>query len=198
MGTNKPTGTGNSRISNGYKLIYRPNHPGSYKGGNWDGYSYEHRFIMECELGRLIQKGEEVHHLDFNRFNNNPGNLILLSIEHHRRLHAHAYSSGIEELLTGIKNDRPPGFDNHSTGEVKYCSICEKVLYDSRMKTCSSECDLKARRLLSKIPELEIVLADLKDSNFVQVGKKYGVSDNAIRKFLKTNDIDPKTLKLMK
>jgi len=51
-----------------------------------DGYAYiwvdgkyvsEHRYVMEQMLARLLKKGENVHHKDGNRANNNPDNLEL-------------------------------------------------------------------------------------------------------------------------
>ena len=38
---------------------------------------YEHRFVMECKLGRYITEEECVHHIDFNKSNNEPSNLML-------------------------------------------------------------------------------------------------------------------------
>jgi len=55
----------------GYVLIYRPSH----HEANRHGQVREHRVVMEQKLGRLLQRGEVVHHLDGNRANNHPDNL---------------------------------------------------------------------------------------------------------------------------
>lgn len=55
----------------GYVLIYRPNH----HEANRHGQVREHRVVMEQKLGRLLRRGEVVHHLDGNRANNHPDNL---------------------------------------------------------------------------------------------------------------------------
>lgn len=46
-------------------------------------------------------------------------------------------------------------------------------------------------------PEINQLIHMLKEKNFVQVGKELGCSDNAIRKYLKRNGIDHKTLNVI-
>ncbi len=58
------------------------------KSKNWLGYVYEHIVVACATIGRQIKKGEAVHHLDGNRGNNDPGNLIVLSSSAHTRLHS--------------------------------------------------------------------------------------------------------------
>ena len=43
------------------------------------GYAYEHRLNAEQVLGRRLEKGELVHHIDGNRQNNDPTNLEVVS-----------------------------------------------------------------------------------------------------------------------
>lgn len=57
---------------NGYKT--------NYKG-------YIHRQTVEKIIGRELLRGEHVHHLDGNRTNNTPENLIVLSPSSHSKLH---------------------------------------------------------------------------------------------------------------
>jgi hypothetical protein len=76
-GINNPTWKGGqSKTREGYRLIL--------VNGR---YIKEHRLVMERELGRKLKRNEEVHHLDQNKLNNDPANLVVLSKSHHARLH---------------------------------------------------------------------------------------------------------------
>jgi len=48
----------------------------------------EYVIIMEVLLGRPLKKGEDVHHIDFNHFNDDPFNLVVLPHSEHIRLHS--------------------------------------------------------------------------------------------------------------
>lgn len=47
---------------------------------------YEHRLIVEQTLGRLLRKDEVVHHNNFNKIDNRPENLTVMSQKTHRSL----------------------------------------------------------------------------------------------------------------
>jgi hypothetical protein len=57
-----------------------------------------HRTIAEYKIGRKLEKGEIVHHIDGNKFNNSPENLEVITQSEHINKHR-------ESLLKGIKND---------------------------------------------------------------------------------------------
>jgi hypothetical protein len=46
-----------------------------------------HRTVMEEALGRKLLSTEVVHHIDYNRQNNSPDNLMVVSPGEHLRLH---------------------------------------------------------------------------------------------------------------
>lgn len=56
----------------GYIAAYAPGHPRATKN-----YVLEHLLVAERALGRLLRGSEEVHHVDRNRANNDPGNLVI-------------------------------------------------------------------------------------------------------------------------
>jgi len=69
---------------NGYVMIRMPSHPDSAK---YKGYVLEHRYVMEQTLGRPLRGDEHVHHLDHDRTNNAPENLIVVDPITHATYH---------------------------------------------------------------------------------------------------------------
>jgi len=67
--------------------------PPGYKGKTYIGgrYIYEHRYLMEKKLGRLLRPGEVVHHRDENKLNNADNNLQLKSRGQHSSDHLEVY-----------------------------------------------------------------------------------------------------------
>ena len=47
----------------------------------------QYRYIMEKEIGRKLNKDEVVHHIDFNHFNNERSNLVIMDRGEHTKLH---------------------------------------------------------------------------------------------------------------
>lgn len=64
--------------------------PDNYRGKAYigDRYIYEHRYIIEQELGRLLKSDEIVHHIDGNKLNNDRKNLELKNKIEHDRQHS--------------------------------------------------------------------------------------------------------------
>jgi len=50
-------------------------------------YQSVHRLVWISANNQEIPKGYQVHHIDGNKRNNNPDNLILLSEREHKKLH---------------------------------------------------------------------------------------------------------------
>lgn len=99
-GSNNPSYNGGKHIQNGYMKILVTHHP------NCDvrGYVYEHRFIMECKLGRYLKKREIVHHIDEDKLNNNPNNLRLFKNQsEHLKFHAELNKTQKQQLLPKMK-----------------------------------------------------------------------------------------------
>lgn len=71
------------RHSEGYSLLYRPNHPSAPNSG----YVYEHRVVMEEHLGRFLRRDEIVHHINEDRADNRLENLELMTKAQHQVLH---------------------------------------------------------------------------------------------------------------
>jgi hypothetical protein len=77
------TGTGRGVIY----VTTTPNHPGVKTKDHDKTYVAKHIVIMENHLGRLLKKGEEVHHKDENPKNNALSNLELTTKSRHQKKH---------------------------------------------------------------------------------------------------------------
>jgi hypothetical protein len=99
--------------SHGYVKVYvgRGHHLSDSKG-----YAYEHRVVAERILGRPLRDGEQVHHKDGRKTNNDPSNIeVQHDIEHHAVFHR-----------KGGKDLQMPGEENR----VVSCSCgCGAELY---------------------------------------------------------------------
>lgn len=72
---------GVTRLSNGY-LAYT-NSPQNNENRN----KYVHQVIARQKYGRWANDSEHIHHLDGNKLNNHPDNLLLMSASAHAKLH---------------------------------------------------------------------------------------------------------------
>lgn len=55
-------------------------------GRNHKGWTQKHRLIVERSIGRKLETGECVHHIDGNKTNNDLSNLLLMSNKNHNRM----------------------------------------------------------------------------------------------------------------
>ncbi len=122
--------------SNGYYAVYIPEHP--YAFGR--GYVYEHRLVVEKQIGRHLMPSEIVHHKDGNKRNNHPDNLELFSsIAEHKSEHRTNHS----------KIKRLPG--EHNVTVECACGCGEKLpkydKYGREKKYFNSGCAARHRRI---------------------------------------------------
>ena len=78
----------------------------------------------------------------------------------------------------------------HKPEDYKICKCCSKQYLGVNEFYCSGSCSAKDRvnrKTYRKVerPPLSQLLQETEEFGFVQTGKKYGVSDNAIRKWIK-------------
>lgn len=165
------------RHVNGYRAIYQPEHPRAMSSFSWSGYVYEHIAIAEEMLKRPLRDNEVVHHLDFNRANNRYENLLVLERGQHSKLHA--WLAAGAPTPEDIKNGHAV---KTKLTQPSFCASCGRTLQLQCEKYCSSACSHETRRKVAR-PSPKELRKDIEAMPFVHIGKKYGVSDTAIKKW---------------
>ena len=66
-----------------------------------------------------------------------------------------------------------------------YCNNCGKEVFITS-KLCI-RCSNKKRNKVKNRPSKKVLLKEIEETNYCAIGRKYGVSDNAIRKWLKSS-----------
>jgi len=85
-GKNSPKfNEGQTILKGGYVGIRQPDHPKA----NYNGYVPRARLVLEKKLGRYLLPGYEFHHLNNNKTDDRPANLIELSKSAHATITNH-------------------------------------------------------------------------------------------------------------
>lgn len=119
---------------------------------------FEHRTVAEQKIGRSLTKNDIVHHLDGDKENNNPDNLVVITRAEHSKIH-HPRTKLV----------------------AKRCLECgiEFVPKNSSQKYCSSYCAHKSQERC-KIPSKEELCELVWKYPTTHIASHYGVSDNAV------------------
>lgn len=127
---------------------------------------YEHRLVAEMAYG-AIPNGYQVHHINGIRSDNRAINLQVLSNRDHQHLHC------------------PP------SGHMAICPVCLDSFYvrqvrdaiKARQNYCSRKCLSMSQRKAQRPTPEELSKQIQEIGNWSAIGRLYGVSDNAIRKW---------------
>ena len=78
-----------TRMTDEVKEKIRNKHLNSGKGVTYEKIHgrHTHRIVAEKMIGRPLRTGEIVHHIDGNKRNNEPSNLMVMTQSEHCRLH---------------------------------------------------------------------------------------------------------------
>lgn len=184
-----------ARNLNGYRVIYKPDHHRAMTNKSWLGYVYEHIVVAEDSLGRSLRDNEVVHHLNGIRNDNQSGNLLVLEKSQHCRLHMWLDNGApyegtlrVNALNLGKPKSDEPQVSGRSTPRMgpRPCAVCGRTIQASNNKShCSNECRAITRRTVDRPTKEELEL-DISNLSWVAMGRKYGVSDNAVRKWARS------------
>jgi len=146
---------------NNYVEIYRPAHPRARP----NGCVWEHVLVAERMLGRPLKNYEVVHHMDENRAHNVPSNLmVFLSQRHHARYH---------------RNKKNP-----LVKRMDGAYICLDTRYRVKPNYIKTWYDFRRKKI--DWPPVEYLTARAEEIGYSALGRELGVSDNAIRKHIRT------------
>jgi Zn finger protein HypA/HybF involved in hydrogenase expression len=98
------------------------------------------------------------------------------------------YSEKNNALKNKSKNKISMVKNKTNIKEIYYCKNCNKQLLKKRKTGLCTDCYNKIERVNTRKvdrPSYEQLLEDKKTMSMLAIGKKYGVSDNAVRKWIK-------------
>lgn len=165
--------------------------------GNYKEYKCESCGINEWD-GKPLKL--QIHHINGNHSDNRVENIQLLCPNCHTQTDTYArhntvnnggfkISKIVEEIYNDSKSSYTPknieeiksNLDLIKPKEKKYCQVCHKEIEGDGTKYCSYECAQKASRKF-EVSSTQLI-EDFKElKSFTAVGRKYNVSDNAIKR----------------
>ena len=172
-----------------YKFIYLPTHPKASS----NGCVYEHVLVAEQKLGRYLKDDETVHHIDRNKKNNNPENLMVFATNSdHAAFHAGCEIYEKDNIWHANKTGRKINSETGKTYLVynHICKVCNKEFMSSNKNQlfCSNQCRARTQTTLPK-PEILQQQLIKEHGNFSAISKTYNVSSSAIHKYLKNHNL---------
>lgn len=135
----------------------------------------------------------EVEHIDGNYSNNKEENLILLCPNCHSLTATYkGANKGMGRKTRNINIRKEIKISKSYLVKKHPCVICGKLTKNKF--SCSVECE-HIRRTQKRIekssiklskPNKEVLIQELKENTMVDIGRKYGVTDNTVRKWCKS------------
>jgi hypothetical protein len=144
-GSNNHIWNGGKYISShGYVRVLMPEH----SRADVDGYVYEHILVCEKALGKPLPLGAEPHHINENKSDNRPSNLIVCQDRaYHLILHQRMRAlkdcghASWRKCFVCKKYDSPENLSNVQKGRAPYHSSCINAynLISKRKRKASKE-----------------------------------------------------------
>ena len=145
--------------------------------------------IAEKKLGRKLHKREVVHHIDKDKLNNDPVNLIVFTT---RSAHTAFHESGCDErvlikLSDGSFDCKCRTFRRPNGCVYTACPNCGEAM-SAGSGMCISCWNKTRGSNKPSLQELTKILME-ENGNFSSVGRTFGVSCNAVRKWCRGYNI---------
>ena len=87
-------------------------------------------------------------------------------------------------LLCSNCNSQTSTFSGKNNRKPHYCKNCKKRKKSKKSRLCA-KCLAEDNRKVKNRPTKEQLLREIEESNYCAIGRKYGVTDNAVRKWVK-------------
>ena len=166
-----------------YLCEFEPSNPRATK----EGYVYTHVLVAEKKLGRYLKPEECVHHIDENKYNNNPDNIMVFrTIADHTAYHQGVPAMSDNDvwfcptkgaglvcpICLGIKDRKAP-----------MCRACSnKRKQNDRINNHVNKTNSQNLNIVG-FPAREMLKSQIRDMNFEEIGRIYGVTGNTIKKW---------------
>jgi 5-methylcytosine-specific restriction endonuclease McrA len=156
-----------------------------YKGGKCENCGYD-KFIGALEFHHTIDDKDfgisaKGYTKSWNIVKKELDKCIMLCSNCHKEVHANIIN--IDYLIENLKINSNFNKISEATNDFKYCVDCGNLI-DRKASRCARCSNINQRKVKNR-PSKEEILKMLETSSYVSIGKKYGVSDNTIRKWLK-------------
>lgn len=148
----------------------------------------------KCELCGLSEwQGQpiplELHHKDGNHYNNELDNLQILCPNCHALQPNNSGKAANKEFL----KDKLDSLSSKEKVPKKkfFCIDCGAEVSSEgvRCKSCAAKINNLPFRKVKDRPSKEQLKEEIRNNSFLQLGKKYGVTDNAVRKWCKAYNL---------
>lgn len=185
---------------NGYIAIYIPEHERAFD----NGCVYEHILVAEDMLNRKLEPNECVHHIDLDRTNNTPANLMVFKTEKdHIAFHGGAKAELRDDGSYECEENRIDYFEymNRTKSDIgnnikdigsliiikdgyryNLCPVCKSKIKTIEAKTCI-DCYNKIKG--KNIPPKEVLSNLIYKQSFESIGRLFNVTGNNVKKWCK-------------
>jgi hypothetical protein len=159
------------------------------------GMAYEYIVNAVAMLGRPLNKGEVVHHIDCNKDNNSPDNLMVFRS---KTDHSMFHKNGLDVNLLIDNKDGTFSVDRSMSCSLNkfICTHCGKAFNERKLNRkhnkvfCSLNCYMDYKR--RNVPNKETLEELVKNTSLTGIGRIYGVSCNSVKKWCIRYNIDYK------